>query len=136
MKRQPRRSKCMINIGEFIYLKGNHVTARWKAEKLNDDGTVTFISDGPVKKEYIHPSIFFTPGRPMWKGGLPAYPANKTLELYYHAFLCKSDALQMMKAFIKIQSRLTKIQSPTKILACRGTLEKALKDLKQNLKSP
>lgn len=134
MKRIRYRRKCTINIGEYIYLKGDHVTARYKAINVNEDGSVLLQTDGPHPKSYIHPNKFFTPGRPLWKGGLPAYAQTKSLELYYNSFLCKSEALELMKAFIKIQARLTKIQSPTKILACTATIKKALSELKQDLK--
>lgn len=134
MKRQTHRRKCLINVGDFIYLKGKYVTAKWEAVDINENGSVYMKSVGAVRKDYIHPNQFFHPGRPLWRGGLPAFPANKTLDRDYQAFLLKSEAMSLIKALLKIQKRLSKIQSAEKILSCTNTMTKAISDLKINLR--
>jgi len=134
MRRQTHRRKCSINIGDFIFLKGKYVTAKWEAISLLPDGTIFMQSVGDVRKEYTHPTNFFYPGKPLWRGGLPAFPANKTLERDFEAFLMKGKAMSMIKALLKIQRRISKMQSAEKILSCTFTIEKALNELKLNLR--
>ena len=133
MKRQTHRRKCSINVGDFIYLKGRYVTAKWEAISISDSG-VFMQSVGIVRKEYLHPEQFFYPGKSLWRGGLPAFPANKTLERDYQAFVLKNEAMSMIKAILKIQRRLTKMQSAEKIVSCTNTMSKAINELKLNLR--
>ncbi len=91
-------------------------------------------SVGIVRKEYLHPEQFFYPGKSLWKGGLPAFPANKTLERDYQAFVLKNEAMSMIKAILKIQRRLSKMQSAEKIVSCTNTMSKAINELKLNLR--
>lgn len=91
-------------------------------------------SVGPVRKEYTHPEGYFYPGKPLWRGGLPAFPANKTLERDHKAFLLKNEAMTMIKDLLRIQKRLAKMQSAEKILSCTNTMAKAINELKLNLR--
>lgn len=134
MKRQTHRRKCSINVGDFIFLKGKYVTAKWEATQILPDGSVFMQSVGEVRKEYTHPHAYYYPGKSLWRGGLPAFPANKTLERDYEAFLMKGRAMSMIKALLKIQKRLSKMQSAEKILSCTITMEKAINELKLNLR--
>jgi len=124
---------CSIGVGDFIYLKGRYVTAKWEAISFTDSG-VFMKSVGIVRKEYNHPERFFYPGKALWKGGLPAFPANKTLERDYQAFVLKNEAMSMIKALLKIQRRLSKMQSAEKIVSCTNTMAKAINELKLNLR--
>jgi hypothetical protein len=133
MKRQTHRRKCLINLGDFIYLKGKYVTAKWEAISEDDEG-IFMKSVGPVRKEYTHPERYFYPGKPLWRGGLPAFPANKTLERDHKAFLLKNEAMAMIKDLLRIQKRLSKMQSAEKILSCTNTMSKAINELKLNLR--
>lgn len=133
MKRQTHRRKCLINLGDFIYLKGKYVTAKWEAVSESDFG-IFMRSVGAVQKEYTHPERFFYPGKPLWRGGLPAFPANKTLERDHQAFQLKSEAMVLIKDLLRIQKRLSKMQSAEKILSCTNTMTKAINELKLNLR--
>jgi hypothetical protein len=133
MKRQTHRRRCSINVGDFIYLKGKYVTAKWEAISFTETG-VLMKSVSAVRKEYIHPEQFFYPGKSLWKGGLPAFPENKTLERDHQAFVLKNEAMSMIKALLKIQRRLAKMQSAEKIVSCTNTMSKAISELKLNLR--
>ena len=134
MKRQPTRRKHMIKTGDFIFVRGRYVTAKWQVVALNEDLSAVMHQCGPVKKEYVHPTNYFYPGRSLWKGGLPAYAPNGTLERDYEAFQMKSEAQALMRALVKIQRRLPKIQSSEKVINCTLTLRKAVEDLKLALR--
>jgi hypothetical protein len=124
----------MIKTGDFIFVRGRYVTAKWQVVAVNDDLSAVMHQFGPVKKEYVHPTNFFYPGRSLWKGGLPAYAANSTLERDYEAFQMKTEAQALTRALVKVQKRLPKIQSSEKVINCTLILRKAVEDLKLALK--
>ena len=133
MRRQPIRRKCHIGVGDFIYLRGKYVTAKWKVVRI-ENGTASMEMEGPVRKEYVHPELFFYIGRPLWKRGLPAYPENKTLIRDYQAFIVKGEAMELARALIRLQKRITKLSNSVKILNCTETLKKAISEIKGHLK--
>lgn len=120
-------------MGDFIYLRGKYVTAKWKVVRI-ENGTASMEMEGPVRKEYVHPELFFYIGRPLWKRGLPAYPENKTLIRDYQAFIVKGEAMELARALIRLQKRITKLSNSVKILNCTETLKKAISEIKGHLK--
>lgn len=134
MKRQPHRRKHTLKTGDFIFLKGRYVTSKWSVVARNEDGSCVLHQTGLVKKEYIHPVDWFLPGRSLWKGGLPAFPYNAILDRDFEAFKMKTEAGTLMKALVRTQKRLAKIQSSDKIVNCTLTLRKAVEDLKAHMK--
>jgi hypothetical protein len=99
-----------------------------------ENGSASMEMEGPVRKEYVHPELFFYIGRPLWKRGLPAYPANKTLERDHQAFIVKAEAMDLAKALLKLQNRITKLSNSDKILNCTYALKKAISEIKGHLK--
>jgi hypothetical protein len=98
------------------------------------NGQAVMQTVGEVKKDYIHPSLFFYIGKPLWKRGLPAYPFNNTLERDYQAFVAKGDAMSLSKALLRIQKRITKLQNSEKILNCTDALKRCISEIKGHLR--
>ena len=120
-------------MGDFIFLKGKYVTAKWTVSDVVD-GKAIMHTVGEIKKHHIHPELFFYIGKPLWKRGLHAYPSNSTLERDYQAFVAKDKALFLAKSLIKLNNRISKLTNSEKILNCVSTIETAIKTMKVHLR--
>jgi hypothetical protein len=123
----------MIGVGDFIFLKGKYVTAKWLVSDIVD-GNVIMHTVGEAKKHHVHPELFFYIGKPLWRRGLPAYPSNATLERDYQAFVAKDKALFLAKSLIKLNKRISRLTNSDKILNCVSTIEMAIKTIKDHLR--
>ncbi len=134
MRRTPIRKKQKLGKGDFIFLKGSQVIAKWEVMDVVDNVTHLKIV-GENHKTFSHNGDTYYIGKPMWTRGLPAFPYSETLERDWKAFQARKDMLAMMKELYKIQCRMNKLLSSKKILACMDILSQSISDLKLALKN-
>jgi hypothetical protein len=134
MRRTSIRKKQKLEKGDFIFLKGSQVIAKWEVMEVVDGITHLKIV-GENHKTFAYKGDEYYISRPLWTRGLPAFPYSETLQRDWKAFQSRKDMLDMMKELYRIQIRMNKLVSSKKILSCMDILSKSIKDLKQALRN-
>lgn len=115
-----KKLKKMIPLveGTTIYLKGHQVIARYKVEKVDENGHCHLVQHGEVKKRFVYPATAYALGDPLFRHGLRAYPPSSLLERDWEAFEARKQLMGLFKRLDRIGSRIPKLQSSKKMLNC------------------
>lgn len=109
--------------GTTIYLKGHQVIARYKVERIDENGHCHFIQDGEVKKHFVYPATSYVIGEPLFRYGLRAHPPSSLLERDWMAFESRRKLMGLFKRFERIGRRIPNLQSSKKMLNCIEIME-------------
>jgi hypothetical protein len=130
-----RRYKKILNLeeGTIIYLKGNHVIAKWEVEKIVDGKSHMFMH-GETRKQYIYPSTKYVLNEPLWKHGLRAHPASSILERDWQALQARGEIMRLFRDMDRLKKRLPKLRNSEKMINCTSIVRSFIQELKNGLK--
>lgn len=116
-----KKVKKLIHLAEntTIFLKGHQVIAKYKVERIDENGHCHLIQMGDdTRKHFIYRSTAYVWGEPLFKHGLRAHPPSTLLERDWEAFEARRKLMGLFKRFDRIGSRIPKLQSSKKMLNC------------------
>ena len=133
MKKEKKRYIKKLEEGSFIYLKGEYAIFKWEVVRVEEVRAILkIVNDG--SKEYMHPSLEFEVGQPLFRKGLRAYPYSSLLERDWQAFQSKKEMLALFRSMDRLARRLPNLRNSAKVLYCKSIVETFISDMKTALK--
>lgn len=127
----PKRIKRIAE-GDFIYLKGLHATVKWEVVKVKDgEAHMKMVNES---KEYIHPTLEYEVGKPLFKKGLRAFPYSELLERDWKAYQAKKEMMSMFYAIDRLSRKLPNLQNSARVLHCKSIIERFIVEMKEALR--
>lgn len=132
MKRAMPKRIRQIEEGDFIFLKGLYATAKWEVVKVeNGKAHMKMVNES---KEYIHPSLQYEVGKPLFKKGLRAFPYSSILERDWKAYQAKKEMMAMFNAMDRLSRKLPNMQNSARVLYCKNIIERFIAEMREALK--
>jgi hypothetical protein len=132
MKRATPKRIRRIEEGDFIYLKGLHATAKWEVVKVQDGKA--YMKMVNEHKEYVHPSLEYEIGKPLFKKGLRAFPYSSLLERDWKAYQAKKEMMAMFYSIDRLSRKLPNLHNSARVLHCKSIIERFIVEMKEALK--
>jgi len=132
MNRREQKKIKQIAEGDFIFLRGQHISAKWQVTQILD-GKCHMKMVGETK-EYVHPETWYEVGKPLFKKGLRAFPYSSILDRDWQAFQSRKEMLRLFGDIARLSGRLPKLTNASKVLYCKKIIETFIAEMKEALK--
>lgn len=139
MRRAVIKKKQFV-VGDFIFLKGEIVIAKYQVTQIKDDvTTLTMVyplneSGRRQDKTFEYKGTEYKVGYPLFKQGLRAYPFKPSYDLIWKAYAKKQELNFLVAKNEKFLRRFAKIKSPEKVLRVIKVTEQYHENLRKALK--
>jgi len=119
--------------GTIIFLRGNHVIAKWEVEKVVD-GRCHMFMHGETRKEYIYPATKYVLGEPLWRHGLRAHPNSTLLERDWQALQARSEIMRLFRDMDRLKKRIPRLRNSEKMINCTSIVRSFIQEFKKGLR--
>ncbi len=85
-------------------------------------------------KEYVHPSLEYEIGKPLFKKGLRAFPYSSLLERDWKAYQAKKEMMAMFYSIDRLSRKLPNLHNSARVLHCKSIIERFIVEMKEALK--
>jgi len=110
-------------VGDFIFLKGEQVIAKYRVSKITEEGNTTLTLVLPKNdfnyrkdKTFEYKGTEYKVGYPLFKQGLRAYPFKPSYDLLWTAYFKKQELNFLVSKNERILRRVAKIKSADKVI--------------------
>lgn len=85
-------------------------------------------------KEYVHPSLSYEVGKPLFKKGLRAFPYSSILERDWKAYQAKKEMMALFRSMDRYSRKLPNMQNSARVLYCKSIIERFIAEMKEALR--